>query len=85
MPKELYEASEVDGANAFQKFRYITLPSLTPTTFFILIMSIIGGFQGGFMTAYIMTGGGPAASTTTIDYPPPQNRVLRTKMHTFTE
>ncbi|HDD64545.1 MAG TPA: sugar ABC transporter permease [Firmicutes bacterium] len=68
IPKELYEAAEVDGANAFQKFRYITLPSLTPTTFFILIMSIIGGFQGGFMTAYIMTGGGPAGSTTTIDY-----------------
>lgn len=68
IPKELYEAADVDGANAFQKFRYITLPSLTPTTFFIVVMSIIGGFQGGFMTAYIMTGGGPAGATTTIDY-----------------
>jgi len=68
IPKELYEAADVDGANNFQKFRYITLPSLTPTTFFILVMSIIGGFQGGFMTAYIMTGGGPAGATTTIDY-----------------
>jgi len=68
VPRDLYEAAEVDGANSFQKFRYITWPSLTPTTFFILIMSIIGGFQGGFTQAYMMTGGGPAGATTTINY-----------------
>ncbi len=39
-----------------------------PTTFFILITSVIGGFQGGFESAYIMTGGGPQGSTTTIVY-----------------
>jgi multiple sugar transport system permease protein len=68
VPRQLYEAAEVDGANAWQKFRYITLPCITSTTFFIFVMSVIGGFQGGFMSAYIMTGGGPAGATTTIDY-----------------
>lgn len=68
VPRHLYEAADVDGANPWQKFRYITLPSITPTTFFIFVMSVIGGFQGGFMSAYIMTGGGPAGATTTIDY-----------------
>lgn len=68
VPRQLYEAADVDGANPWQKFRYITLPSITPTTFFIFVMSVIGGFQGGFMSAYIMTGGGPAGATTTIDY-----------------
>ncbi len=41
---------------------------ISPTTFFILVMSVIGGFQGGFMTANVMTGGGPAGSTTTVEY-----------------
>jgi len=65
---ELYEAAEIDGTNAWQKFWHITWPMLTPTTFFIFVMSVIGGFQGGFEAAYVMTGGGPAGSTTTIDY-----------------
>ena len=68
IPRELYEASEIDGANAWQKFWHITWPMLAPTTFFIFVMSMIGGFQGGFQQAYIMTGGGPAGSTTTIEY-----------------
>ncbi|MHB9038155.1 MAG: carbohydrate ABC transporter permease [Armatimonadota bacterium] len=68
VPPELYEAAEIDGAGSWQKFQRITLPFLSPTTFFILIMSIIGGLQGGFMQAYAMTRGGPAGSTTTIDY-----------------
>lgn len=65
---ELYEAAEIDGANAWQKFWSVTWPMLSPTTFFIFVMSVIGGFQGGFEAAYVMTGGGPAGSTTTIDY-----------------
>lgn len=66
---ELYEAADVDGANAWQKFRHITWPMLTPTTFFIFTMSLIGGFQGGFQAAYVMTqGGGPEGSSTTISY-----------------
>ena len=68
IPRDLYEAAEIDGANSWQKFRNITWPMLTPTTFFIFVMSMIGGFQGGFQQAYIMTGGGPAGSTTTIEY-----------------
>ncbi|MDD3926544.1 MAG: sugar ABC transporter permease [bacterium] len=68
VPPELYEAAEIDGANAWQKFKAITLPFLSPTTFFIGIMAVIHGFQGGFMSAFIMTNGGPAGSTTTIEY-----------------
>ena len=68
IPQELYEAAEIDGASAWQKFRHITWTLLSPTTFFITIMSIIGGFQGGFMQAFLMTSGGPAGSTTTIMY-----------------
>ena len=65
---ELYEAAGIDGANKWQKFWNVTWPMLTPTTFFIFVMGMIGGFQGGFDAAYIMTGGGPAGSTTTIMY-----------------
>jgi multiple sugar transport system permease protein len=66
--EDLYEAAEIDGANFIQKFLKITIPSLAPTSFFIFIMSVIHGFQGGFESAYIMTGGGPAGSTTTLSY-----------------
>jgi multiple sugar transport system permease protein len=65
---ELYEAAEIDGANAWQKFRAVTWPSIAPVTFFIFVMGIIGGLQGGFEAAYILTGGGPDGSTTTIGY-----------------
>lgn len=65
---ELYEAAEVDGAKAWRQFWHITLPMVSPTTFFILIMGIIHGFQGGFEAAYVMTRGGPAGSTTTLSY-----------------
>ena len=68
IPRDFYEAAEIDGANGWQKFWAITWPQISPTTFFIFIMSIIGGFQGGFMQAYIMTGGGPGGATTTIEY-----------------
>ena len=68
VPRELYEAASIDGANAFQKFWSITWPMISPTTFFISVMAVIGGFQGGFMQAYIMTGGGPERSTTTLEY-----------------
>ena len=68
VPRELYEASEIDGAGSWQKFWAITWPMISPTTFFIAVMAVIGGFQGGFMQAYIMTGGGPDRSTTTLEY-----------------
>ena len=68
IPPELYEAAHIDGAGAWARFRHVTWPMLAPTTFFVFTMSVIGGFQGGFESAYIMTGGGPAGSTTTISY-----------------
>jgi len=65
---QLYEAAVIDGASAWQKFRNITWPLITPTTFFIVVMGVIGGFQGGFQQAYVMTEGGPEGSTTTLSY-----------------
>jgi multiple sugar transport system permease protein len=67
VPTSLYEAAEIDGATGWSKFRYITLPLLTPTTFFVLIMSFISSFQV-FEQAYIMTAGGPARATVTAVY-----------------
>ena len=68
VPRDLYDAAEVDGASSYQKFWNVTWPQISPTTFFIAIMGVIGGFQAGFDPAYIMTGGGPNGSTTTIIY-----------------
>ena len=68
VPRDYYEAAELDGAGAFSKFWNITWPMVSPTTFFIFTMSLIEGFQGGFASAYIMTRGGPAGSTTTVSY-----------------
>jgi len=68
VPTSYYEAAEIDGAGPWSKFWAVTWPMISPTTFFILVMSIIGGFQGGFMVANVMTGGGPAGSTTTVEY-----------------
>lgn len=67
IPFQLYEAASIDGASSWQKFWHITFPMLGPTNFFIVIMGIIQGFQA-FGEIYVMTGGGPAGSTTTIVY-----------------
>jgi len=58
IPASLYEAALVDGANAWQRVRYVTLPMLTPVIFFNLVMGMIGAFQY-FTPAYVMTQGGP--------------------------
>lgn len=58
VPRELYEAVEVDGGGWFAKLRSVTIPMVSPTIFFNLIMSFIGSFQV-FSQAYIMTTGGP--------------------------
>ena len=60
--EELYEAAQLDGAKGWTCFRHITLPMLSPTIFFNLILGIIGSFQV-FTSAYIMTGGGPDNAT----------------------
>lgn len=62
IPQHLYEAAEIDGANRWRKFWNITVPLLTPTIFFVLVLGVIGSFQV-FTQAYIMTGGGPADAT----------------------
>jgi multiple sugar transport system permease protein len=65
IPQELYQAAEVDGANAWQLFRYITIPSLKPITLYVTILCFGNSFQM-FDEAYIMTQGGPVGSTTTL-------------------
>lgn len=68
VPRELYEAADIDGASPWQRFWAVTWPQLAPVTFFIFIMSIIGGLQGGFEEAKTMTNGGPGGATTTISF-----------------
>ena len=68
MPQELLDAAEVDGAGAWARFRHVVWPQLAPTTFFISVMAIIGGLQGGFEQARVLTNGGPAGATTTLSY-----------------
>jgi multiple sugar transport system permease protein len=62
IPKHLYEAAAIDGASGWQSFRKITLPLLTPTIFFNLVLSIISTFQT-FTGAFVATNGGPLDST----------------------
>lgn len=68
VPQELVEAAQLDGAGRWGVFRHVTIPQLAPTTFFIIVMSFIGGLQGGFEQARVMTQGGPAGTTTTLAY-----------------
>lgn len=63
----LYEAAEIDGANVVQKFRYITIPGLNNTLFFLTIMSIINSFQV-FTPVKVMTQGGPGTSSSVLVY-----------------
>jgi multiple sugar transport system permease protein len=65
IPREFYEAAEVEGANAFQKLLHVTFPLLKPTTLYLTVIYTIAGFQI-FERVYIMTGGGPINSTMTI-------------------
>ena len=62
VPEEMHEAAELDGAGRLRRFSSITLPMISPTIFFNLIMGIIGGFQY-FTQAFVMTNGGPLNST----------------------
>ncbi|GIP25004.1 spermidine/putrescine ABC transporter permease [Paenibacillus sp. J23TS9] len=62
VPDELYEAAQLDGAGPIRRFMSVTVPMISPTIFFNLIMGIIGGFQY-FTQAFVMTNGGPLNST----------------------
>ncbi|NWG34386.1 MAG: sugar ABC transporter permease [Chloroflexi bacterium] len=63
----IYEAAQIDGANAVQTFFYITIPMLRPVIFFVVTVGVIGCFQV-FDQIFVMTAGGPLDSTTTITY-----------------
>ena len=65
IPREYYEAASIDGAGAWPQFRKITLPLLSPTAFFALIISLINSFQV-FDQVWVMTQGGPAGATTVL-------------------
>lgn len=67
LPKDLYEAASIDGASSLRRFRSLTIPLLSPTTFFAALIGIIMSFQV-FEQTYIMTQGGPGNSTLTIIY-----------------
>ncbi|XID92918.1 carbohydrate ABC transporter permease [Paenibacillaceae bacterium WGS1546] len=67
IPKDLYEAVRIDGAGPFKSFMNVTLPLLSPTTFFVMITCIINSFQV-FIAVFIMTQGGPGTSTTVLTY-----------------
>lgn len=67
IPTTLYEAAEIDGANSWRKFLNLTLPLLSPTTFFITVTSLLSAFNT-FDQVQVMTLGGPAGSTTVLNY-----------------
>jgi multiple sugar transport system permease protein len=73
----LYEAADIDGGGVIAKFRYITVPMLRPSTFFVLVTSIIANFQT-FDLIYILTSGGPANATSVITY-----RIYQTAFQEF--
>ncbi len=62
-----YDAAEIDGATAWQKFRFITWPLLTPVTFFVFVMTMLFSFRV-FDVVQIMTGGGPSNATNVISF-----------------
>ncbi|RRO16081.1 sugar ABC transporter permease [Saccharopolyspora rhizosphaerae] len=70
LPREHYDAATVDGAGPWQRFRAVTWPMLRPTSFFVLVTSLINAVTGlqVFDLVYVLTSGGPANSTTTVVY-----------------
>jgi multiple sugar transport system permease protein len=65
IPGHLYEAARIDGANAWQQFRHVTLPLLAPTTLFVAVLTLVGYLQL-FAEPYVMTQGGPSQSTLSV-------------------
>lgn len=65
IPKSLYEAAELDGANRWEQTKHITLPSLNFSIFFVLVTTLIGWFQF-FDEPFVMTQGGPLNSTSSV-------------------
>lgn len=67
VPQDLHEAAALDGAGTFERFKVITFPFLTPTSFFLLVTGFIGASQS-FGMINLMTQGGPGSSTTVLSY-----------------
>jgi len=67
IPQEYYDAARVDGGNRIQVFRFVTMPLLLPTTVFVVIISLLNGFQA-FVYQYLITRGGPNDSTNVLGY-----------------
>ncbi len=65
IPEDYYEAAAVDGASRWRRFRHITLPLLSPASFFVVVISLINSFQV-FDQVWVMTGGGPAGATSVV-------------------
>lgn len=65
IPSDYYEAADIDGAGRWARFRHITLPLLSPATFFVVVISMINSFQV-FDQVWVMTGGGPAGASTVV-------------------
>lgn len=68
IPQSLVEAASIDGANAWQRFRHIIFPLLSPTTFFLVVTNLIYAFFDTFGVIQVMTQGGPAGRTATLVY-----------------
>jgi ABC-type sugar transport system permease subunit len=68
VPRDLYDAAEVDGASSFQQFRTVTVPMITPTIFFVFLITMIGVLVGGFDVINVLTQGGPLQKTNILIY-----------------
>ncbi|MBV7334483.1 sugar ABC transporter permease [Chloroflexi bacterium TSY] len=67
VPQELYDAAAIDGGGSWAKFRHVTLPMLTPTIFFNVVLAVIGALKV-FTTAWVATQGGPSLCTSTLKH-----------------
>jgi multiple sugar transport system permease protein len=79
IPEIFYDAAKVDGTTAWERFRYVTLPLLTPSLFFLTITQFISSFQV-FGIIYVLTGGGPARATSVYIYYLYQNAFQNSRM-----
>ncbi|GAB2618443.1 carbohydrate ABC transporter permease [Pseudactinotalea suaedae] len=68
IPGEYYEAARIDGASAWQRLLLITMPLLRPTSFFVIVTATVSVITGGLDLIFVLTGGGPAGSTSLLIY-----------------
>ena len=80
VPRDFYDAAAVDGASKFQQFRDITIPLITPTIFFVLLITMINVLIGGFDVINVLTQGGPLHATDVLIYDIYQNAFQKFKL-----